>query len=50
MTEKGPVKQKKLSVLLQLFSYPLVKICVLGAQKNRLNEMVLFSTHNICFD
>ena len=23
--------------------------CVLGAQKNRLIEMVLLSTHNICF-
>ena len=24
-------------------------ICVLGYQKNRLNEKVLLSTHNICF-
>ena len=24
--------------------------CVLGAQKNRLNETVLLSTHNICLD
>ena len=31
------------------FSYPFGKSFVLGAQKNRLIEMVLFSTHNICF-
>ena len=33
-----------------LFSYPSVQACVLGAQKNRLIETVLLSTHNICFD
>ena len=27
----------------------LISTCVLGAQKNRLTEMVLLSTHNICF-
>ena len=41
---------KILSVKLELFSYPSVKTCVLGAQKNCLNETVLLSTHNICFD
>ena len=29
--------------------YPSVLTSVVGAQKNRLNEMVLLSTHNICF-
>ena len=41
--------KKKISVKLQLFSYPLILTCVLGAQKNRLSETVLLSTHNICF-
>ena len=27
----------------------LIQICFLGAQKNRLIETVLLSTHNICF-
>ena len=40
-----PVKQN-----FWLFSYPSVETCVLGAQKNCLGEMVLLSTHNICFD
>ena len=44
-----PVKPKKLCVKLWLFSYPSFKTCVLGAQKNRLIETVLLSTHNICF-
>ena len=34
---------------LQIFSYPSVLTNVLGAQKPRLIETVLFSTHNICF-
>ena len=34
---------------MSLFSYPSVLTFVLGAQKNRLNETVLLSTHNICF-
>ena len=34
---------------MRLFIYPSVKSCVLGAQKNRLIETVLLSTHNICF-
>ena len=34
---------------LWLFSYPSVPTFVLGAQKNHLIEMVLLSTHNICF-
>ena len=33
-----------------MVSYPSVLTFVLGAQKNRLNETVLLSTHNICFD
>ena len=32
-----------------IFSYPSVFTYVLGAQKNRLIETVLLSTHNICF-
>ena len=32
-----------------IFSYPSVLKYVLGAQKNRLIETVLLSTHNICF-
>ena len=38
-----------MSVKLQIFSYPSIYTCVLGAQKNRLIETVLLSTHNICF-
>ena len=38
-----------LSLKLSLFSYLSVKTCVPGAQKNRLIETVLLSTHNICF-
>ena len=45
----GPVKQKNISLKLLLLSYPSVKTYVLGAQKNRLIETVLLSTHNICF-
>ena len=40
-------KAKIMLTKLQLFSYPLVCTCVLGAQKNRLSETVLLSTHNI---
>ena len=43
----GPDKQK-FQGLLRIFSYPLVKTYVVGAQKNRLNETVLLSTQNIC--
>ena len=43
----GPDKQNKFSKKLGSFSYPSVQTCVLGAQKNRLNERVLLSTHNI---
>ena len=38
----------KFSKLL-IFSYPSFVTYVLGAQKNRLIETVLLSTHNICF-
>ena len=40
---------KFVSVKLRIFSYLSVLIFVLGAQKNRLIETVLLSTHNICF-
>ena len=39
-----------MSVKFLLFSYPSIETCVSDAQKNRLNEMVLLSTHNICFE
>ena len=42
-------KTKFLSSKLLIFSYSSVLTYVLGAQKNRLNETVLMSTHNICF-
>ena len=38
-----------LNVKLRIFSYPLILTYVLGAQKNRLIETVLPSTHNMCF-
>ena len=38
-----------MSVKLLIFSCPWVITYVLGAQKNRLIETVLLSTHNICF-
>ena len=41
--------KKKLSVKMKFSSYPSVLSYVLGAQKNRLIETVLLSTHNICF-
>ena len=41
-------KTKCLSVKMLVFSYPSLIAYVLGAQKNRLNETVLLSTHNIC--
>ena len=34
---------------MQISSYPSVLTNVLGAQKNRLVETVLLSSHNICF-
>ena len=42
-------RKKYLIVKLWIFSYPSVLTFVLGAQKNRLIEMVLLSTQNICF-
>ena len=33
----------------KMFLYPYVLTYALGAQKNRLIETVLLSTHNICF-
>ena len=38
-----------MSVKLEIFSYASVLTYVLGAQKSRLIETVLLSTHNICF-
>ena len=40
---------KNFSVQLLICSYPLFLTYVLNAQKNRLIEVVLLSTHNICF-
>ena len=40
---------KFLRLKLSLFSYPSIEKFVFGAQKNRLIETVLLSTHNICF-
>ena len=34
----------------KLFSLFLIQTYVVGTQKNRLNEMVLLSTQNICFN
>ena len=34
---------------MSIFSYPSILTYVLGAQKNRLIETVLLSTHNLCF-
>ena len=50
VTDYAALSKKKIkkSIKLCLFSYPSVKTCVVGAQKNRLIEMVLLSTHNIC--
>ena len=42
-------KQTFFSVKVRIFSYPSVLAYVFSAQKNGLNEMVLMSTHNICF-
>ena len=42
-------KQKIFSVKMYIFSYPSLLIYVLGAQKNRLIETVLLSTHKIRF-
>ena len=36
-------------IYFHIFSDPSILPYVLGAQKNRLNEAVLLSTHNICF-
>ena len=40
---------KKFQREVVFFSYPSILTYVLGAQKNRLIETVLLSTHNICF-
>ena len=37
-----------LRIKFRIFSYPLIVTCVLGAQKNHLNEMVLLITQNMC--
>ena len=36
-------------IVIIIISYQSVLTCALGTQKNRLNEMVLLSNHNICF-
>ena len=45
----GLDKRKILNIKLGIFSNPSVWTYDLGAQKNRLIETVLLSTHNICF-
>ena len=45
----GLDKQKNVSLKLIIFSYPSILTYVLGAQKKRLIETFLLSTHNICF-
>ena len=46
----GPDKEfVHLKLHLHVLPYQSVKTCVLGAQKNRLIETVLLSTHNTCF-
>ena len=45
----GLDKQKQNQRKIVIFSYPSILAYVLGAQRNRLNEEVLLSTHNICF-
>ena len=45
----GPGNKKKISVKLKIFSSASILTFVLDAQKNRLIETVLLSTHNICF-
>ena len=49
MNTKPKISHFILCVKLLIFSYPSVLTFVLGAQKNRLIETVLLSTHNICF-
>ena len=44
------INKNKINVKMGIFPYPLIFTCILGAQKNRLIETVLLSTHNICFD
>ena len=39
--------KKKIGLKLRIFSYPLVRTFVLGAQKTRLIEVVLLSTHSM---
>ena len=39
---------KILSVKRFIFSYPYVVTYIVGTQKNRLIEMILLSTQNIC--
>ena len=48
-TITGLDKQKIIRVKFKIFFYPYILAYVLGAQKNRLIETVLLSTHNICF-
>ena len=43
------LNSKIFSVKMLIFSNQSVLTYVMGAQKNRLNETVLLSTHNICF-
>ena len=49
ITHKSDKPKKYLSMKLLNFSYPLFSTCILGAQKNRLFETFLLSTHNQAF-
>ena len=44
----GPDRQKNSAKIVNVFLYISFNICF-GAQKNRLSETGLLSTHNICF-
>ena len=43
----GLDNENKFCTKMLIFSYQSIVTCVLGAQKNRLIETVLFSTHNM---
>ena len=45
----GPDKDSFVRLKLHLFPYSSILTCVLGAQKNRLIETVLLSTHSTSF-
>ena len=48
-SRQAQVIKKKIGIKLKIFSSASILTFVLDAQKNRLIETVLLSTHNICF-